>query len=299
MLYEYHNTICEILNEYLKNNYQNGYRKETIDKATYNIFEYIEGAFVSSENYRIPMTMITGSIEFSPSYDELLSLDFKLFIIGNKIMYMYEDIWYKKFLIIKWSWNDMIVFYTVLIISLIANVIMLFLLYRAYQRHICDNAEKQMFLLMIKRERSSRFIEKDSPEMYIFNADKYSDDYPLYEVILNVKADEEFKESAKLSINKVDKLQVDLSSKYIVTLTNNSDCTAQIHSLLYERYGEISFLPNKEISLVNNNGISLVFDIKDKPQSMIVTFKDNQLIYNIEQAKGNVIYPKLDFDFLK
>lgn len=299
MLYEYHNTICEILNEYLKNNYQNGYRKETIDKATYNIFEYIEGAFVSSENYRIPMAMITGSIEFSPSYDELLSLDFKLFIIGNKIMYMYEDIWYKKFLIIKWSWNDMIVFYTVLIISIIANVIMLFLLYRAYQRHICDNAEKQMFLLMIKRERSSRFIEKDSPEMYIFNADKYSDDYPLYEVILNVKADEEFKESAKLSINKVDKLQVDLSSKYIVTLTNNSDCTAQIHSLLYERYGEISFLPNKEISLVNNNGISLVFDIKDKPQSMIVTFKDNQLIYNIEQAKGNVIYPKLDFDYLK
>lgn len=135
--------------------------------------------------------------------------------------------------------------------------------------------------------------------MYIFNADKYSDDYPLYEVILNVKADEEFKESAKLSINKVDKLQVDLSSKYIVTLTNNSDCTAQIHSLLYERYGEISFLPNKEISLVNNNGISLVFDIKDKPQSMIVTFKDNQLIYNIEQAKGNVIYPKLDFDYFK
>lgn len=67
----------------------------------------------------------------------------------------------------------MIVFYTVLIISIIANVIMLFLLYRAYQRHICDNAEKQMFLLMIKRERSSRFIEKDSPEMYIFNADKY------------------------------------------------------------------------------------------------------------------------------
>lgn len=193
----------------------------------------------------------------------------------------------------------MIVFYTVLIISIIANVIMLFLLYRAYQRHICDNAEKQMFLLMIKRERSSRFIEKDSPEMYIFNADKYSDDYPLYEVILNVKADEEFKESAKLSINKVDKLQVDLSSKYIVTLTNNSDCTAQIHSLLYERYGEISFLPNKEISLANNNGISLVFDIKDKPQSMIVTFKDNQLIYNIEQAKGNVIYPKLDFDYLK
>lgn len=57
----------------------------------------------------------------------------------------------------------MIVFYTVLIISIIANVIMLFLLYRAYQRHICDNAEKQMFLLMIKRERSSRFIEKDSP----------------------------------------------------------------------------------------------------------------------------------------
>ena len=93
MLYEYHNTICEILNEYLKNNYQNGYRKETIDKATYNIFEYIEGAYVSSENYRIPMTMITGSIEFSPSYDELLSLDFKLFIIGNKIMYMYEDIY--------------------------------------------------------------------------------------------------------------------------------------------------------------------------------------------------------------
>lgn len=193
----------------------------------------------------------------------------------------------------------MIVFYTVLIISIIANVIMLFLLYRAYQRHICDNAEKQMFLLMIKRERSSRFIEKDSPEMYIFNADKYSDDYSLYEVILNVKADEEFKESAKLSINKVDKLQVDLSSKYIVTLTNNNDCTAQIHSLLYERYGEISFLPNKDISLVNNNGISLVFDIKDKPQSMIVTFKDNQLIYNIEQAKGNVIYPKLDFDSLK
>lgn len=61
--------------------------------ATYNIFEYIEGAYVSSENYRIPMTMITGSIEFSPSCDELLSLDFKLFIIGNKIMYMYEDIY--------------------------------------------------------------------------------------------------------------------------------------------------------------------------------------------------------------
>ena len=57
------------------------------------IFEYIEGAYVSSENYRIPMTMITGSIEFSPSCDELLSLDFKLFIIGNKIMYMYEDIY--------------------------------------------------------------------------------------------------------------------------------------------------------------------------------------------------------------
>ena len=93
MLYEYHNTVCEILNEYLKKNYQNGYRKETIDNATYNIFEYIEGAYVSSENYRIPMTMITGSIEFSPSCDELLSLDFKLFIIGNKIMYMYEDIY--------------------------------------------------------------------------------------------------------------------------------------------------------------------------------------------------------------
>lgn len=93
MLYEYHNTVCEILNDYLKKNYQNGYRKETIDNATYNIFEYIEGAYVSSENYRIPMTMITGSIEFSPSCDELLSLDFKLFIIGNKIMYMYEDIY--------------------------------------------------------------------------------------------------------------------------------------------------------------------------------------------------------------
>ena len=50
MLYEYHNTVCEILNEYLKKNYQNGYRKETIDNATYNIFEYIEGAYVSSEN---------------------------------------------------------------------------------------------------------------------------------------------------------------------------------------------------------------------------------------------------------
>lgn len=33
MLYEYHNTVCEILNEYLKKNYQNGYRKETIDNA--------------------------------------------------------------------------------------------------------------------------------------------------------------------------------------------------------------------------------------------------------------------------
>lgn len=32
MLYEYHNTVCEILNEYLKKNYQNGYRKETIEK---------------------------------------------------------------------------------------------------------------------------------------------------------------------------------------------------------------------------------------------------------------------------
>ena len=92
MKYEYHKTISEILDDYLQENYPNDCRKETIDKATYNIFEYIEGAFVSSENYRIPMTMITGSIEFSPSYDELLSLDFKLFIIGNKIMYMYEDI---------------------------------------------------------------------------------------------------------------------------------------------------------------------------------------------------------------
>lgn len=96
MLYEYHNTVYEILNEYLKKNYQNGYRKETIDNATYNIFEYIEGAYVSSENYRIPMTMITGSIEFSPSYDELLNLDFILFICCNEIMYMYDDYYNDK-----------------------------------------------------------------------------------------------------------------------------------------------------------------------------------------------------------
>lgn len=45
MLYEYHNTVCEILNEYLKKNYQNGYRKETIDNAT--VFS-ITQAFMST-----------------------------------------------------------------------------------------------------------------------------------------------------------------------------------------------------------------------------------------------------------
>ena len=85
MKYEYHKTICEILNDYLQENYPNGCRKGTIEKATYKIYDYTEGAYFSSDCSKVPMTMINGSIEFSPSYDELLNLDFILFICGNEI----------------------------------------------------------------------------------------------------------------------------------------------------------------------------------------------------------------------
>ena len=88
MKYEYHKTISEILDDYLQENYPNDCRKETIEKATYEIYDYTEGAYFSSDCSKVPMTMINGSIEFSPSYDELLNLDFILFICGNEIQVM-------------------------------------------------------------------------------------------------------------------------------------------------------------------------------------------------------------------
>lgn len=96
MKYEYHKTISEILDDYLQENYPNDCRKETIEKATYEIYDYTEGAYFSSDCSKVPMTMINGSIEFSPSYDELLNLDFILFICGNEIMYMYDDYYNDK-----------------------------------------------------------------------------------------------------------------------------------------------------------------------------------------------------------
>ncbi|MGN0501209.1 MAG: hypothetical protein ACI4HK_08730 [Ruminococcus sp.] len=150
-------------------------------------------------------------------------------------------------------------------------------------------------LFLKKKEK----IEEQSPQMCIFHDDKYLGNYPMYEVTLEVKANEELRESTKLCVKKIENSHIDLSLKYIISIVGKSDCPGQIRHLVYERYGEIPFFYKEEFILVDGNGFALVFDIKDKPQSILVTFMDNQVIYNIEQAKGNIIFPKFRYSFLK
>lgn len=114
----------------------------------------------------------------------------------------------------------------------------------------------------------------------------------LYEVKLEVKFDEEMKESANLLFKEIDLIQ-DSSSKYFVTFKSKSSTVAQIRYLIYERYGEIPFKSEREFTLEDNNSFTLVFSIKDKPKSIIIVFNKNTIIYNLDDIDGNIIYPKI------
>ena len=114
----------------------------------------------------------------------------------------------------------------------------------------------------------------------------------LYEVKLEVKSDEEMKESANLLLKEIDSIQ-DLSSKYFVTFKSKSSTVAQIRYLIYERYGEIPFKSEREFILEDNNSFTLVFSIKDKPKSIIIVFNKNTIVYNLDDIDGNIIYPKI------
>lgn len=121
---------------------------------------------------------------------------------------------------------------------------------------------------------------------------KYKNNEMLYEVKLEVKSDEEMKESANLLLKEIDSIQ-DLSSKYFVTFKSKSSTVAQIRYLIYERYGEIPFKSEREFILEDNNSFTLVFSIKDKPKSIIIVFNKNTIVYNLDDIDGNIIYPKI------
>lgn len=189
-----------------------------------------------------------------------------------------------------------------LVISILVNVIMMILLYKTYRKYSSDKIEKHMLLTILEKEQADEESKREivlgqSPQICIFNDDKFLGDYPMYEVTLEitvVKENKNLVEKAKLSIKKSEKSQIDLSSKYVISVVGKSDCLGQITHIVYERYGELHFPNKEEFILANGKGFALVFDIKDKPQSILVAFRNSQVVYNVEQHKGNIIFPSLD-----
>ena len=142
------------------------------------------------------------------------------------------------------------------------------------------------------KAKYKRQLKSQIPQLYMFQKYKYKNNEMLYEVKLEVKSDEEMKESANLLLKEIDSIQ-DLSSKYFVTFKSKSSTAAQIRYLIYERYGEIPFKSEREFILVDNNSFTLVFSIKDKPKSIIIVFNKNTIVYNLDDIDGNIIYPKI------
>ena len=142
------------------------------------------------------------------------------------------------------------------------------------------------------KAKYKRQLKSQIPQLYMFQKYKYKNNEMLYEVKLEVKSDEEMKESANLLLKEIDSIQ-DLSSKYFVTFKSKSSTAAQIRYLIYERYGEIPFKSEREFILEDNNSFTLVFSIKDKPKSIIIVFNKNTIVYNLDDIDGNIIYPKI------
>lgn len=142
------------------------------------------------------------------------------------------------------------------------------------------------------KAKYKRQLKSQIPQLYMFQKYKYKNNEMLYEVKLEVKFDEEMKESANLLFKEIDLIQ-DSSSKYFVTFKSKSSTVAQIRYLIYERYGEIPFKSEREFTLEDNNSFTLVFSIKDKPKSIIIVFNKNTIIYNLDDIDGNIIYPKI------
>lgn len=142
------------------------------------------------------------------------------------------------------------------------------------------------------KAKYKRQLKSQIPQLYMFQKYKYKNNEMLYEVKLEVKSDEEMKESANLLLKEIDSIQ-DLSSKYFVTFKSKSSTVAQIRYLIYEWYGEIPFKSEREFILEDNNSFTLVFSIKDKPKSIIIVFNKNTIVYNLDDIDGNIIYPKI------
>lgn len=142
------------------------------------------------------------------------------------------------------------------------------------------------------KAKYKRQLKSQIPQLYMFQKYKYKNNEMLYEVKLEVKSDEEMKESANLLLKEIDSIQ-DLSSKYFVTFKSKSSTVVQIRYLIYERYGEIPFKSEREFILEDNNSFTLVFSIKDKPKSIIIVFNKNTIVYNLDDIDGNIIYPKI------
>lgn len=142
-------------------------------------------------------------------------------------------------------------------------------------------------------------LKNESPKVYLTKSDTIGNvksavkNSVFYKINLQVKSDREMKERTKLSFQQIDDQNHNCSSSYLLTVNNINDEAAIIHHFIYERYGEISATELVYSILEKDQKITLIFSVKDRPKEIIISFKNATLIYNIQEATGNVITPKI------
>ena len=115
----------------------------------------------------------------------------------------------------------------------------------------------------------------------------------FYEVKIRINLDTEKRDCCSVSYKNANYEDINFDEKYLITINNLSKKPSVIMYFIFDKYGSISTNNFEHSFLINNNQITLIFSLMEKPDKILISFENSILTYDITEILEGVIQPKV------